>query len=97
MKIQVGKKYRMKNYPTPYLYVLIIAKESDFGLSEFNAKSFYQDKDKENGIDLYAGIVVYCGSNKDINREPDLLSWGEDGSWDGSFLLDNNALVEEVV
>lgn len=90
IKLRVGGKYRMKNFPMEYEYVLIIAKESDFGIDGI---SYYNDK--ETGVAEYAGIIIY--KNYKLTRLPDLLSWGEDGSWDGAFLNDTNTIVSEVV
>lgn len=87
MKIRVGGKYLMKSYPGSYLYVRILGMEKDLELDD--GKSYYNDK--QNGIDQYYGVIIY-----EHGRGPDLLCWGEDGSWDGAFLDDKNALVEEI-
>lgn len=97
MKIRVGGKYRTKEEIHPnYTHILIIAKESEFGLSTRNTRSYYQDKYGHDGIALYAGIVIYENSHG-LDRMPDLLTWGEDGSWDGAFIDDGNAIISEVI
>lgn len=88
MKIQVGKKYRMRNYPTPYKYVYIFGQNKDFNKDDFDG-------------DSYVGTIVE-ESKLILNRTiySDGLIWGENGSWDnaevhGEF-FDSNDLVIEV-
>ena len=91
MKIEVGKKYKMKNYPLEYSYVLIVCKESDLGVEE--TVSNYSNEASE----LFSGVIIYeskaLSSGK--HRYPELFTWGENGEWDGAFLDDCNALIKE--
>jgi len=84
MKIQVGKRYVMRNYPGPYKYVQIICKESDLG----TARPSYET------VDTFLGIIVYH-SPLGLTRYPDACAWGENGEWDGYWINDTNALVAE--
>lgn len=88
-KLEVGGKYRMKDYPGDYEYVKIIGMEKDIGIDD--GKSYYTDK--ENGVDLYHGVIVFKTITGDLSRMPDLLVWGENGEWDGAFLNDRNSLI----
>jgi hypothetical protein len=84
MKIEIGKKYRMKDYPSAYLYVHILGRESDIIPISF-------DEDKR-----FFGVVIYQHSLiSRITYDTSLGVWGEDGSWDGAYLDDCNAIVSE--
>ncbi len=83
MKIEVGKKYRMRSYINDYLYVQILGKVKDI-LPKDNSEEFY-------------GVIVFRSSITGTpSFDPSILSWGEDGSWDGMFPQDSNSLVYEV-
>ena len=89
MKIEVGKKYRMRNYPTPYLYVQIISRVKDIQPScyESEEKAFY-------GVIVEESNLIYC---KYLLSEP--FKFGEKGSWDnaeahGDFYNNNDLIVE---
>lgn len=88
MKLEVGRKYRMKDYLGDYEYVVILGMEKDIGIDD--GKSYYLD---DNGIDLYHGVIVYKTITGDLSRMPDLLVWGANGEWDGAFPNDRNALI----
>ena len=93
IKLRVGGKYRMKDYPGEYEYILITGMERDLGIDD--GKCYYNDK--TNGIDQYHGVIIYKSSLSGLTRMPDLLVWGENGEWDGAFLEDCNAIIEEIL
>mgnify|MGYP005850152437 CR=1 FL=1 len=90
MKIKVGGKYRMRDYPTPYLYVYIVCKTKDIqpDIYEWQENSFY-------------GVIVEESKLTSVKYLfSDFLEFGENGSWDnaevhGNF-HDSNDLVEEL-
>lgn len=82
MKLEVGKKYRMRGYGLNYEYVLIVCRENDIIPN-------VQDN-------LFAGVIVYKDELGNLTRQPDFCTWREDGAWDGYFPLDSNAIYREV-
>jgi len=89
MKIEVGKKYRMRDYPTKYLYVYILCKVTDIqpDCYDWQKNSFYGTIVEESRLIS----VKYCFS--------EIIEFGEKGSWDnaeahGSW-HDSNDLISE--
>lgn len=79
----------MKNYPANYLYVHILGEVGDI-LPDQSHTYFNGYAIKE-----FYGVVVYTHGFDRKGYEPNLGTWGEDGSWDGAFLNDNNTIIEE--
>jgi hypothetical protein len=85
VKIKIGGKYRMRAYPSEYLYVHIICKESDI----IPVQTWDENR--------FLGVIIY--SHKLVQRitfDPQLCPWGEDGGWDSVPLgNDCNDIVAE--
>ncbi len=89
MKIESGKRYRMRSYPTSYCYVQIIGMVKDIQPEcyELEEKAFY-------GVIVEESKLITV---KYILSEPFLF--GENGSWDnaeayGSWHCNNDLVLE---
>jgi len=83
MKIEIGKRYKMRNYPADYKYVHIVCTSDSIGLATFRDT-------KE-----YLGVIVYNFKPLGNTPKPDFCYWGENGNWDNGKVIDRNDLVEE--
>lgn len=82
MKIEVGKKYRMRNYPAPYEYVEIISIVSN----SMRASTI--------GLEFMGCITCKNESGDTIREMP--YYWGVSGNWDNGEGIDDNDLISEV-
>lgn len=86
MKIEIGKRYKMRGHPKQYEYVQILTKASDVVPDE----------------EGFIGCIVYTNSVLEkASLNPSLCIWSEKGSWDclqeSGLGTDCNDLVSEVV